>query len=165
MKGTYLSVDLDVDVIKVLDGVLLKLFFVTELLESDGEKTVLLAPVTQVVDGDRLVSDGFVDLRDEVTDDRGSKMSSVEWLRNVWRAVSSKLEKGVYFDEQQEEHESSQSIFAKKRDGKSVASLLSNLNSTTTVLSSPMLQVPYFFFFSQTSFNTCFFETITRSYR
>jgi len=78
-------VDLDVDIEQVVDGVLVQGLLVTEVLESVGQKTVLLTPVTEVVHLDHFPSHHSVEVGKETTNDGTAQMTSMERLGNVGR--------------------------------------------------------------------------------
>lgn len=69
----------------MLDGILKELLLGSVTLESDSQKTVLLAPVSQVVHAESVVSVSLEDVADEGSDDGRAQMSCVEGLGNVGR--------------------------------------------------------------------------------
>jgi len=70
----------------VLDGVALELLLRTILLKPHCQETVLLSPVTKVVDPDRAKAEELVQVGNEVADDGGAEVTGVERFRNVWGA-------------------------------------------------------------------------------
>jgi hypothetical protein len=61
--------DLDVDLIQVADGVCLEGLIAAELLETNGQNTVLLAPITEVVDAGDVPASSLVQVAQETSDD------------------------------------------------------------------------------------------------
>lgn len=78
-------VDLDVDIEQVVDGILEKLLLATVLLETQCQYTVLLAPVTEVVDANHIPASGLVEVGEETANDGASQVTGVEGFGNVGR--------------------------------------------------------------------------------
>lgn len=83
LLGGHLGVDADVELEEVVDGVLLEGLLVAVLLVGEGQETVLLTPVAEVVDADDIPAGAGVEVGEETTDDGGTEMASVEGLSNV----------------------------------------------------------------------------------
>lgn len=79
------AVHLDVNLEKVVDGVLLQRLLVTEVLETIGKQTVLLTPVTKVVHLDDIPAQNGVQVCEETTNDRTAQVTGVEGLSDVGR--------------------------------------------------------------------------------
>jgi hypothetical protein len=82
-KRTY--VDTDIDVKEVLNRVLEELLLGSITLESDGQETVLLAPVSQVVHAEGVISVGLEDVADKGSNDGRAQVTGVEGLGDVGR--------------------------------------------------------------------------------
>lgn len=102
-----LFVDLDINVVQMLDGILLQLLFRAEFFESDRNetklganlleraafmrgafrKTNLFSPVTEVVHGRDTPTCRRVEVGEEGADNRRTEMADVKLLRNVGRAI------------------------------------------------------------------------------
>ncbi|KAH3686595.1 hypothetical protein WICPIJ_002439 [Wickerhamomyces pijperi] len=54
-------------------------------VETDGQETELLTPITQVVDTVHIPTLLLVQVGQETTNDGGSQVTGVEWLSDVWR--------------------------------------------------------------------------------
>lgn len=100
-----LSVDANVELEEVINGIFLKFLLVTIKLKCKSKKTILLSPVSEVcfirltqvpvgldkgdsrsiltVDTIHIPSRSFVELCKETSNDRGSEMTSVEVLGHI----------------------------------------------------------------------------------
>ncbi|TKW55362.1 hypothetical protein CTA1_4108 [Colletotrichum tanaceti] len=77
------GVDLDIDLVQVVDGVLLEGVLAAEAVEAESQQAVLLAPIAEVVDAGDIPAGAVVEVGDEAADDGASQMAGVEGLRNV----------------------------------------------------------------------------------
>jgi hypothetical protein len=90
----------------MLDGITSKRFFRTVLFETNGNhselnmhhrqsrhlmdprpRTYLLAPVAKVIHTDYVPSIGFVDVRQETSNDCRAEVADVELLSNIWGRI------------------------------------------------------------------------------
>ncbi len=86
LLGRHLRVDAHVQLEQVVDGVLVEGLFVAVLLKGQGQQTVLLAPVTEVVDTGHIPAGALVEIREEAADDGAAQVAGVEGLGDVGRA-------------------------------------------------------------------------------
>lgn len=69
----------------MLDGILQQLLLRSVALESNGQETVLLAPVAKVVHADSVVAVGIQNVADKGSNNGTAQVSGVEGLGNVGR--------------------------------------------------------------------------------
>mmetsp|Transcript_34874 Transcript_34874/g.98400 ORF Transcript_34874/g.98400 Transcript_34874/m.98400 type:complete len:298 (+) Transcript_34874:796-1689(+) len=80
-------VNFHVDVKEMHNRVFFQFFFRPVLVKSNSKNTILLTPVTEVINCNHFVPQRLVQILEEISDNRRAQMPSVERFGDIWRRV------------------------------------------------------------------------------